>query len=164
MGDLKRFSCRASSINAVLIRSVGVTANILAMIPELIPASMLRRGVRAPVSGSAKAFLIVSKDKKRTPSLATEPMTREEQPLYKARAPSSRKTWLTTRKGLRGVGTPFCWRSWTRVLANSNGYYVCIRLTIILAPEWRWLTVDAASTAPAIPPEMTDTIAGVLDS
>ena len=41
---------------------------------------------------------------------------------------------------------------------------VYIRLTIVLAPEWRWLTVDAASTAPAMPPEMKDTIGGVLDS
>ena len=107
---------------------------------------------------------MMSKDRKRTPSLATEPMTKEEQPLYKARAPSFWKTWPTTRKGLRGVGTPFCWRSWTRVLANSNGYYVYIRLTIVLALAWRWLTVDAASIAPAMPPDMKDTIGGVLDS
>lgn len=35
---------------------------------------------------------------------------------------------------------------------------------IILAPEWRWLTVDAASIAPAMPPEIKDTVGGVLDS
>ena len=49
-------------------------------------------------------------------------------------------------------------------MANSNGYYVYIRLMIILAPEWRWLTVDAASIAPAMPPEIKDTVGGVLDS
>lgn len=59
-GDLKGLSCLASSIRAVLMRSVGVTAVMLATTPAVIPAIMLRRGGRVPVSGSANAFLIVS--------------------------------------------------------------------------------------------------------
>ncbi len=69
----KRFALRASSIRAVLMRSVGVTAKIDARIPEAIPARRLRSGVSELVSGSAKAFLMVSKVRKRTPSLAMEP-------------------------------------------------------------------------------------------
>ena len=55
------------------MRSVGVTAKMLATMPELMPASMFRRGVSVPVSGSAKEFLMVSKERKRMESSAMEP-------------------------------------------------------------------------------------------
>ena len=129
---------------AVLMRSVGVTAKMLATMPELIPANMLRSGERAPVSGSLKAFLIMSKERKRTPSLAIEPTIRDEQPLYNALGPSLRKTSETTMKGFRGLEAFPSLRSWTRVFANSNGY------------------VRAASTPPAIPPETSETRGWVL--
>ena len=74
------------------------------------------------MSGSLKAFLMMSKERKRTPSLAMEPTIREEQPLYKALGPSLRKTLATTRKGFRGLVDAFPeLRSWTLVLANSKG-------------------------------------------
>ena len=71
--DRKRLACLASSIRAVLIRSVGVTAKKLATTPEVMPARRLRAGVRVSVSGSAKVFLTVSNVRKRTPSLAIDP-------------------------------------------------------------------------------------------
>ena len=87
-----------------------------------------------------------SKERKRTPSLATEPTIKDEQPLYNAFGPSLRKTSATTRKGFRGLMDALpSLRSWTLVLANSNGY------------------VAAASTPPAIPPDMSDTTGGVLE-
>lgn len=55
------------------MRSVGVTPRMLAITPALMPASMLFRGDRAPVSGSLKAFFMESKEKKRTESFASEP-------------------------------------------------------------------------------------------
>lgn len=69
----RRLDDRASSIKAVLIRSVGVTAKMEATTPDVMPARRLRVGVRVPVEGSAKAFLMVSKERKRTPSLAMDP-------------------------------------------------------------------------------------------
>lgn len=71
--DRKRFSFRASSISAVLMRSVGVTAVIEATTPAVIPASRFRPGDSVPVSLSAKACLIWSKKRNRTPSLPMEP-------------------------------------------------------------------------------------------
>ena len=70
----------ASSINAVLILSVGVTANILATIPADMPASKLRPGLSVPVSGSLKAFFILSKERNRTASFPMDPITRAEHP------------------------------------------------------------------------------------
>ncbi|KAK0896136.1 hypothetical protein LTS16_024145 [Friedmanniomyces endolithicus] len=66
---------------AVLMRSVGVTAVTDATTPLSIPAARFRSGLRVPVSGSSNWFLIVSKERKRMPSLPTEPMTSVEQPL-----------------------------------------------------------------------------------
>ncbi len=60
-----------------------------------------------------------SKERKRTASLATEPMISEVQPLYNAAMPSLRNTWLTTRKGFLGVGAVvvvFSARNWTRLV------------------------------------------------
>ena len=71
--DLKRFSCRASSIIAVLMRSDGVTAVADAAMPAVMPANKFRTGDSEPVSGSAKASLIWSKKRNRTPSLPIEP-------------------------------------------------------------------------------------------
>ena len=61
---------------AVFIRSVGVTANIEATIPEHEPARRLRRGESVPVFGSAKLDFIVSNVRKRTASLPMEPLWR----------------------------------------------------------------------------------------
>lgn len=69
----KRRSLRASSMSAVLMRSEGVTAVMEATTPAVMPAARLRSGERVPVSGSAKACLIWSKKRKRTPSLPIEP-------------------------------------------------------------------------------------------
>ena len=55
------------------MRSVGVTAKVEATIPVATPASKFRIGVSVPVSGSAKEALIMSKERKRTASLAMEP-------------------------------------------------------------------------------------------
>jgi hypothetical protein len=71
--DRNRLSFRASSMRAVLMRSDGVTAVTDAATPAVMPASRLRRGERVPVTGSAKASLIWSKNRKRTPSLPIEP-------------------------------------------------------------------------------------------
>jgi len=87
---------------AVLMRSVGVTAKTLATTPDAMPASKLRRGERVPDSGSWKKDLISSKEKKRTPSLAIDPIIKVEHPLYNARRPSWRNTFLTTSKRFRG--------------------------------------------------------------
>lgn len=51
-------SFRASSIMAVLIRSVGVTAVVEATTPAVMPAKRLRKGDKVPVSGSAKVSFI----------------------------------------------------------------------------------------------------------
>ena len=110
-------SCRASSIKAVLIRSVGVTANVLATTPAVIPAIRFRRGESVPVLGYLKASLMLSNEMNRMASLATVPATSVSHPLYSARGPSLAITCLITLKGLR-VGLSSC--SWTRVLANSN--------------------------------------------
>ena len=88
----------------------------------------------------------MSKERKRTPSFAMDPTIKEEQPLYKARGPSLRKTSATTRKGFRGLAAFFELWSWTLVFANSKGY------------------VTAASMPPAMPPETRDTTGGVLES
>lgn len=56
--ERKRFSFLASSIIAVLMRSLGVTAVIEATTPAVIPAPKLRSGDSVLVSGSAKASLI----------------------------------------------------------------------------------------------------------
>ena len=52
---------------------MGVTAKMDAMTPVAEPAKMLFSGLRVPVEGSAKKDLIVSKERKRTPSFAMEP-------------------------------------------------------------------------------------------
>ena len=63
----------ASSMRAVLSRSVGVTAVKEATMPEVIPARSDRIGVSVPVSGSLKAVRMESKVRKRMPSLKTDP-------------------------------------------------------------------------------------------
>ena len=80
----------ASSMSAVLIRSAGVTAVTLAHTPLIRPARRFRAGVSAPVSGSAKVDLMLSKAMKRTPSLPTLPTIWAEQPLYRDAMPSLR--------------------------------------------------------------------------
>ncbi|KAL9633298.1 MAG: hypothetical protein Q9164_004785 [Protoblastenia rupestris] len=161
-----------------------------------MPARRLRAGVRVPVSGSAKAFLIVSKERKRTPSFPIDPythgtvrvakhvsqavwyvtkkitahtMTKLEQPLYSARGPSLRKTWLTTRKGLRGLVAPASLRNWALVFANSNGYWnkaseISKIIHAVAGLNWPLLTVATASTPPAIPPAIRDTRGGYFES
>jgi hypothetical protein len=84
--DLKRFSCRASSIIAVLMRSDGVTAVADAAIPAVMPANKFRTGDSEPVSGSAKASFIWSKKRNRTPSLPIEPCD--------TRWPCSQRSWF----------------------------------------------------------------------
>ena len=60
-------------MRAVFKRSVGVTAKIEAATPVAMPARRLRAGERVPVTGSANWDFMVSKERKRTPSLAMEP-------------------------------------------------------------------------------------------
>lgn len=87
------------------MRSVGVTQVMEATTPEAIPASMLRRGERVPVSGSLKEFLMVSKERKRIPSLPTEPITRGRQPLYLEKMVSMDEVYSLV-KGLKSFHVP----------------------------------------------------------
>lgn len=69
---LNRFWLFESSMRAVLRRSVGVTATILSTHPAKLPARTARPGETLPFS-SARACLMVSKVRKRTPALNAVP-------------------------------------------------------------------------------------------
>jgi hypothetical protein len=84
------------------MRSVGVTAKILAITPALMPASRLRRGskflsliferILGRVEGEeADAVFGDRADNQCGASFV----------CYRARAPSLRNTWLTTKNGFR---------------------------------------------------------------
>jgi hypothetical protein len=173
-GPLNRLSCLASSIKAVLMRSVGVTANVLATMPELIPASRLLSGLNVPVSGSLNCALIVSNEMKRMPSFRMVPATRVEQPLYSDLGPSFSMTDLMTANGFR-VGV-VSW-SWTLVLANSKAAGESVRTFSFfdMPPQARHATLHStvqinlryvmvASTPPAAPPAIRETSGDLFEA
>lgn len=120
---------------AVLILSVGVTATTLSTHPAIIPARMPDDLERCPLS-SARAFLMESNVRNRTDALKAVPMTNVEHPVYNAEMPSFLTMSRTRVSGFFVVIVAVVElvddrdgrsRSWSRVLANSNGYFrVCV--------------------------------------
>ena len=78
---LNRFWLFASSMRVVLRRSVGVTATTLSTHPAKLPARTARPAETLPFS-SARACLMVSKVRKRTPALNAVPYISNSAWLY----------------------------------------------------------------------------------